>query len=106
MKIRAGAAFHHRNPATAPIIAAATMAASSAAFASTRSTPSARHRAAHVWRNCQNAMNTKAASTRIDEPAARPSSPSVRFTAFDDAVSDHERPDVEQDPEVRSRCRG
>ena len=30
MKTRAGAAFHHRNPATAPIAPAATMATSSA----------------------------------------------------------------------------
>ena len=34
MKIRAGAAFHHRNPVTAPIIAAATIAVSSAVSAS------------------------------------------------------------------------
>ena len=43
------------------------------------------------WRNCQNAMITNAANTNAAEPAARPSRPSVRFTAFDDAV-DHERP--------------
>ena len=41
----------------------------------------------HGWRNCQNAMNTYAAQTRVLEPAASPSSPSVRFTACDDAVS-------------------
>ena len=59
MKMRAGAAFHHRNPVAAPIIAAATIAASC------RSTPftdvaAAAHpaRAAHVWRNCQKEMNT------------------------------------------------
>ena len=40
-----------------------------------------------VWRNCQNAMNTYAANTRIEDPAARPSSPSVRFTAFEEDVS-------------------
>ena len=34
MKIRAGAAFHQRNPVTAPIIAAATIAMSSAASGS------------------------------------------------------------------------
>jgi hypothetical protein len=31
-------------------------------------------------------MNTKAESTRIDAPDASPSSPSVRFTAFDEAA--------------------
>jgi len=35
MKMRAGAAFHHRNPATAPIIPAATTAVSSMARAFT-----------------------------------------------------------------------
>ena len=35
MKMRAGAAFHHRNPVAAPIIPAATMAASSMARAFT-----------------------------------------------------------------------
>ena len=34
MKIRAGAAFHHRKPVTAPIMAAATIAVSSAVSAS------------------------------------------------------------------------
>ena len=35
MKIRAGAAFHHRNPAAAPTAPPATIAVSSAAFTST-----------------------------------------------------------------------
>ena len=42
---------------------------------------------AHVWRNCQNAMNTYADSRKIDDPDASPSRPSVRFTAFEAAVS-------------------
>ena len=36
-----------------------------------------------VLRNCQNAISVKAPNTSADEPAARPSSPSVRFTALD-----------------------
>ncbi len=40
-----------------------------------------------MCRNCQNAMKMYAAHTRIAEPAASPSSPSVRFTAFEEAVS-------------------
>ncbi len=40
-----------------------------------------------VCRNCQNAMNTYPASTRIEDPAASPSSPSVRFTACEEDVS-------------------
>ena len=43
--------------------------------------------ASQVWRNCQKAMKTYPESTRIEEPEARPSSPSVRFTAFDAAES-------------------
>ena len=39
-----------------------------------------------MCRNCQNAMNTYPARTRIAEPAASPSSPSVRFTACDEDV--------------------
>ena len=66
MNTCAGAAFHHRKPRQAPIIAAATMARSSAPAGSTWYTPG--------WRNCQNAMITNAAKTIAAEPAARPSS--------------------------------
>jgi hypothetical protein len=40
----------------------------------------------HVCRYCQNAMKTYADKTSADAPEASPSSPSVRFTAFDDDV--------------------
>ena len=86
MKIRAGAAFHHRNPATAPSIAAATIGGVERGVGVDRVARRRAARAAHGWRNCQNAMNTYAESTSVDEPAASPSSPSVRFTAFEDAV--------------------
>src|SRR5438309_509031 len=72
MKMRAGAAFHHRNPAAAAAMAAATTARSSAG--PTWYSP--------MWRNSQNPTKTKAANAKTDEPAARPSSPSVRFTAL------------------------
>src|SRR5215470_10613392 len=75
MNTCAGAAFHQRNPRQAPIMAAATMARSSALAGSTWYTPG--------WRNCQNAMITNAAKTMAAEPAASPSSPSVMFTAFE-----------------------
>ena len=76
MNTRAGAAFHQRNPVHAPAIAAAT---------------SARSRAGPTpytwgWRNSQNPMNTKAAKAKVPDPAARPSRPSVRFTAFEVAT--------------------
>ena len=74
MNTCAGAAFHHRKPTQAPSIAAATIARSSEPAGSTWYTPG--------WRNCQNAMTTNAAKTIAAEPAARPSSPSVMFTAF------------------------
>ena len=40
----------------------------------------------HEWRSSQNAMKTYAARTSADDPDARPSSPSVRFTEFDAAA--------------------
>src|SRR5438132_8711037 len=72
MKMRAGAAFHHRKPAAAADMEMAT---------------SDRSRAGPTWytagwRNSQNPTNTNAAKANDDEPAARPSSPSVRFTAL------------------------
>ena len=38
------------------------------------------------WRNCQNAMTVNAKNTSVAAPAARPSMPSVMFTAFDDPM--------------------
>src|SRR5437763_10656830 len=72
MKIRAGAAFHHRKPAAADAMEMAT---------------SERSRAGPTWytsgwRNSQKPTNTNAAKAKEEDPAASPSSPSVRFTAL------------------------
>src|SRR5207248_298170 len=58
MKMRAGAAFHHRNPAAAEAMAAATTARSRAGPTWYRP----------IWRNSQKPMNTKAAKANTDEP--------------------------------------
>ncbi len=77
MMIFAGGAFHHKNPRRAPNMAAETIASSRG------STP------AYTlgFLNCQNAMTVYDATTRADEPAARPSMPSARFTPFAAPVS-------------------
>ena len=70
MKMRAGAAFHHRNPAHAPTMAAAMTARSRAWLTWYVS----------KWRKAQKPIAMRQENARVAEPAARPSSPSVRFT--------------------------
>ena len=74
MKMRAGGALCHRKPAAAAVTAAVRTATSSAA--------SAPMGYSELLRNCQNAISVKAPNTSADEPAASPSSPSVKFTAL------------------------
>ena len=73
MKIRAGAAFHQRNPTQAPASATARIA---------RSKRVDDELVDLGWRKPQKPMTVKAKKPRMAEPAARPSSPSVRFTAL------------------------
>ena len=72
IKICAGAEFHHKKPKQAPAIAAETTAKSKACGTSYNS----------GYRNCQNEMTPNAPKQKTPAPAANPSKPSVKLTAF------------------------
>ena len=72
MKIRAGAAFHHKKPAHAPARDAESTARSSGFTMSY----------IRGLRNAQYAITVNAKNPNSAEPAARPSKPSVTFTAL------------------------
>ena len=97
MKILAGAVFHHRKPAHAP----------NKAGGDDREIERVRAGRTEVvedgWRNCQNPITTNAPRTWAAEPTASPSSPSVRFTPFDEAAIIRNDPDVEERAEVERR---
>ena len=81
MKSLAGGAFHQRKPMQAPIMAAATTVTSMDPARNALSVVSRRSYASGC-RNWVKEITTKAANTSAAEPAARPSSPSVMFTAL------------------------
>ena len=74
IKICAGAEFHHKKPRQAPAMAAEITARSKACGTSYKS----------GYRNCQNEITPKAPKQKIAAPAAKPSNPSVKLTAFAD----------------------
>ena len=43
----------------------------------------------NVWRNCQYPITASVAKAKTAEPAAKPSSPSVRLTALADPISNN-----------------
>ena len=105
MKIRAGAAFHQRNPASAPIMPAATIADIEHRqfvdrVAARCEMPGAPTCMAELPEGDEHVRR----HTRIDEPAASPSSPSVRFIACDDAVSTRKHHSEEEHTQRRP-CR-
>ena len=89
MKIWAGEVFHQRNPISPPTIAAETTARSNGPGPGStgRGCPVGWSPPKQDWLNCQNPMTTNEPIAKIDEPAARPSRPSVTLTPLEVAVT-------------------
>lgn len=82
MNTRAGCRLNRRNPSTAPIVAAAIISVWSPGGVGAR--PS--HADQTGW-SVTHAMSPRPQSAETRHPPAKPSSPSVRLTAFDDATT-------------------